>query len=153
MMPNRSVHNTATIFVAISLPFVIKSYNIGMVNQIALSTGALAGVILSPDLDLSENKRFFGQRGIFGLFYFLWRVYWYPYGKLLHHRGVLSHFPIIGTSLRLLYVGWPFLLIWLYFGNIQLDLGPLKWVFFGLCVVDTVHALMDVVTTTIRRAF
>jgi len=153
-MPNSSVHNTAAIFVALSLPFVIRNYyKIDTINQVGLCVGGLAGIVLSPDLDLSENKRLFGQRGIGGIFYFLWRVYWLPYGKLIHHRGVLSHFPVLGTVGRLFYVGWPFILVWLYFGNIQFDTDLLKWVFVGLCVVDTIHALMDVTTTTIRRAF
>lgn len=37
---------------------------------------------------------------------------WLPYQKLLHHRSWLSHGPIIGTVLRLAYLG-----VWLGIGT------------------------------------
>ena len=51
--------------------------------------------MFGPDLDI--NSRQF-QR--WGWFRWLWR----PYQKSLNHRSFLSHGPIIGTALRLLYL-------------------------------------------------
>ena len=38
-------------------------------------------------------------------------VFWLPYGLCFRHRTLLSHFPVIGTMTRILYVGVPLLLI------------------------------------------
>ncbi len=66
-------------------------------------TGGLAfllgGLWLSPDLDTQSKPL---QR--WGILKWLW----WPYRKLIRHRSLFSHGPIIGTGLRLAYL---FLLI------------------------------------------
>ena len=57
-------------------------------GQWEIAAGCWLGILLHPDLDLSET----------------------PYGKIRKHRG-LSHWPIIGTVDRLLWFCWPLLLI------------------------------------------
>lgn len=65
-----------------------------------LATAALAfllgGLLLSPDLDTGSNAtRRWG----------LLKLLWWPYRRLLSHRSLLSHSPVIGTTGRLLYLG------------------------------------------------
>lgn len=81
-------------------------------SALALSAGTLAGLFLTPDLDIDagsmseeEVRRIspFGEN--------IWWVYWYPYRILIPHRSFLSHFPIIGTLGRLLYLSIPYLII------------------------------------------
>ena len=57
-------------------------------GQPEIAAGCWLGVLLHPDLDLSET----------------------PYGKVRKHRG-LSHWPIIGTADRLLWFCWPLVLV------------------------------------------
>lgn len=55
-----------------------------------------SGLMFGPDLD------------IYSVQYKRWgwlRFIWLPYRKVLHHRSWLSHGPIIGTILRLVYLG------------------------------------------------
>jgi uncharacterized metal-binding protein len=64
------------------------------------AVGALAfllgGLLFSPDLDTRSNPtRRWGPL----------RLLWWPYRRLLRHRSLLSHTPLIGTAGRLLYVG------------------------------------------------
>ncbi len=84
-----------------SLPFALilslcSGFNSGFIGGFSFLLG---GLWLSPDLDTTSNslKRW-------GLL----RVIWFPYRKLVRHRSLASHSPIIGTALRLCY-----LLIWI----------------------------------------
>lgn len=66
---------------------------------IAGSAFLLGGLWLSPDLDVpSRASRRWGPLGLI----------WWPYRRVLRHRSLLSHSPLLGTGLRL---GW--LLAWL----------------------------------------
>lgn len=56
----------------------------------------LGGLWLSPDLDTRSNPtRRWGPL----------RLLWWPYRRLLTHRSLLSHSPLLGTAGRLLYLG------------------------------------------------
>ncbi len=63
----------------------------------AVAAGAflLGGLWLSPDLDTHSNAtRRWGPL----------RLLWWPYRRLLSHRSLLSHSPLLGTGLRLLWL-------------------------------------------------
>ena len=70
-------------------------------------TAALAflvgGLWLSPDLDTrSRPSRRWGWLS----------VLWWPYRRLVRHRGWLSHTPLLGTATRLLLLlGWLLLVL------------------------------------------
>ncbi|MDY7003872.1 MAG: metal-binding protein [Cyanobacteriota bacterium] len=121
-MPSGSTHDRITLW---SLP-IVTSLSFGLIHSTHLtlfvSGGFLfSGLMFGPDLDI--NSRQF-QR--WGWFKWLWR----PYQTSLNHRSFLSHGPIIGTALRLLY-----LLTWLgaviVFGLIIDKLLGLEWSILG----------------------
>ena len=56
----------------------------------------LGGLLLSPDLDTPSRPT--ARWGVLGLL-------WWPYRRLLRHRSLLSHSPVLGTAGRLLYLG------------------------------------------------
>jgi uncharacterized metal-binding protein len=63
---------------------------------IACSAFLVGGLWLSPDLDVrSRASRRWGPLGLM----------WWPYRRLLRHRSLLSHSPLLGSGLRL---GWLF---------------------------------------------
>jgi uncharacterized metal-binding protein len=78
-----------------------------------VSSGFLvSGLIFGPDLDLYS---FHYKR--WGIFRWLWR----PYQKVIKHRSIWSHGPIVGTVGRILYLGlWLGLGALLYLGIAQL---------------------------------
>ncbi len=56
----------------------------------------ISGYFLSPDLDIQSRP--YHRWGIL-------RWLWWPYQNLIPHRSCFSHGPIIGTLLRLVYLG------------------------------------------------
>lgn len=116
-MPGSKVHNAGT--------FAMASAMMGSGHWL-IGLGCLLGVLLTPDLDLSENEH---ARN-------LWYLLWWPYGKLLHHRSRLSHFPGLGTLIRVAYVLWPIWVGWRFW------LPPWE-ILVGLVMADVLHALAD----------
>lgn len=95
-MPSGSTHDRVTLW---SLP-IVAGVTFGQTrsSQITLfiSTGyLLGGLILGPDLDI--YSRHFQRWGFF-------KYLWLPYQQSLAHRSFLSHGPIIGTVVRVIYL-------------------------------------------------
>ena len=123
-----------------------------MVIPSLLSAAGLAvGKWIDPDLDmiqitLTERKKL-DAAPIAGR---LWLSFWASYGALFTHRGI-SHYPILGTLTRLLYIMWRLkagLLFALVFGIIDhtffVVLGyVLLCVLPGWILQDVVHLHLD----------
>ncbi len=77
---------------------------------LAFAAGCLAGLIITPDLDIRHFthaeqivRRSGGRAGNF--LAGLWLALWWPYSHLVpYHRHALSHMPVLGTALRVLYL-------------------------------------------------
>jgi uncharacterized metal-binding protein len=118
-MPSGRTHDRITLW---SLPLVAaltfcltRSSNLTLVVSGSFLFG---GLMFGPDLDIYSCQY---QR--WGWF----KPIWLPYQKSLRHRSFLSHGPLIGTALRILYLA-----IWiLVFGVLGLALvqkiGNLDW--------------------------
>ena len=99
-MPDGHTHTRLTLYLA--APVAVASWIYGGPQAgIAAGAGCLAGIFVSPDLDIDT--------GYIGLYYLrkipvigplislLWRVIWWPYAKATGHRSVYSHGPLLGT--------------------------------------------------------
>jgi uncharacterized metal-binding protein len=89
-------HDRATGLLA--LPFGLLWWPLLGVMGTVVASGAflIGGLWLSPDLDTRSNAtRRWGPL----------RLLWWPYRRLLPHRSILSHSPVLGTAGRLLYMG------------------------------------------------
>lgn len=94
-MPSGRTHDRITIW---GLPMVVgitfwQTRN-GNLTLLLASGFMLGGLMFGPDLD------------IYSVQYQRWgwlRWIWLPYQKSLRHRSFLSHGPVIGTTLRVLY--------------------------------------------------
>jgi uncharacterized metal-binding protein len=94
-MPSGRTHDRITIW---ALPMVVgmtfwQTRN-GNLTLLVASGFMLGGLMFGPDLD------------IYSVQYQRWgwlRWIWLPYQKSLRHRSFLSHGPVIGTTLRVLY--------------------------------------------------
>jgi uncharacterized metal-binding protein len=83
-----------------ALPFVagvtfVQTHS-GNLTLLVAGGFMFGGLMFGPDLDIYSRQY---QR--WGLL----RWIWIPYQKSLRHRSFLSHGPIIGTTLRVLYLG------------------------------------------------
>ena len=114
---------------------------------------ALAGVafvigeaLLNPDLDHNAGSRSYRR-------WWIMRVIWYLYQCMVPHRSALSHWPIIGTTGRLLYLGIPTMgILVLIYGPGILDqtaaLAVLYWrevlaVYAGIELSALLHIAVD----------
>lgn len=102
-MPSGRTHDQITLGMLPGVAIVTLVLSRSASLTLCLSGAFLfSGLMFGPDLD------------IYSVQYKRWgwlRVIWLPYRKALHHRSWLSHGPIVGTILRLLYLG-----VWLGLG-------------------------------------
>lgn len=104
-MPSGRTHDQITLGMLPGVAVVALVLSQSASLTLSLSGAFLfSGLMFGPDLDIYsvQYKRWGWLRGI-----------WLPYQKLLHHRSWLSHGPLIGTVLRLVYLG-----IWLGIGAV-----------------------------------
>lgn len=141
-MPNGRRHNIACATVAVSSASALFIYSPSAAFWCA--TGALAGLLLSPDLDI-ENNSIHHIRKYAGLpASALWFIAWWPYRKLCKHRGFWSHAPVVSTAIRLLYLSalaFP-LRYWLKFPLPTFTTG-MGWWILGLTLADFSHFVLD----------
>ena len=133
-MPSRDIHQATTLLLAGSVYALSATWGYSPQEQMLTVSGILTGVVITPDMDLAEN--FSGE------------PFWYLYGRLFKHRGI-SHWPVIGTLTRMIYMaiflvpalfafGWGWWLI------VQLQ-G--KWFYIwavGLMAADALHYGLDI---------
>lgn len=139
-MPLGPAHTSATVVTSglACLAAAALIYQTQRVEWLMLPVGAMAGLLLSPDLDINNGSiSDYHARRIGCLFAFVWYWYWRPYAWVMKHRGV-SHAPILGTAVRLVYCFW-----WM-----PLVVNPLPWAWIatgaaGLAIVDLLHIFMD----------
>ena len=94
-MASGRAHDRATWLLA--LPFGLLWWPwLGPVGSVSAGLAFLVGGLwLSPDLDTRSNPtRRWGPL----------RLLWWPYRRLLRHRSLVSHSPLLGTAGRLLYL-------------------------------------------------
>ena len=96
-MPSGQTHDRITLY---TLPLIagVTLWQTGSSTLTLLVAGGFmfSGLMFGPDLDIYSRQ--FQRRG-----YCRW--IWLPYQKSLRHRSFLSHGLIIGTTLRILYLG------------------------------------------------
>lgn len=114
-----------------------------------VALGCLCGLVLSPDLDVDGGSiSIHHVRETIGAFgAWAWEEYWTLYAGAIAHRSWLSHFPGIGTMVRLAY----FIPTW---GVLWSLLAGFWWAWAwvaGLVLSDFIHALMDVIWSAWKR--
>lgn len=152
-MPSGKSHAIATVVAGgVTAPLLFVAGQ-PAANALALAGGCLLGLIFNPDLDVRRRDTHSDtiMRHSFGRF--IWRVWdllWKPYAYMIpNHRHPLSHMPLLGTALRIVYALSLPALAWFLLGRIVAlpPLWPLPavvwWGLGGLALVDGLHALMD----------
>lgn len=136
-LANTAVLVTTVIVTPIYLPLPLAAGAI---------TGALAGLILTPDIDLPgtthEEIRIYKHLGFFGGG--MWQLFWNHYARTHSHRGS-SHAPFRGTAGRWWYAFkrlWPVLALALYFFGAVLADYPYECALV-VCMVFLFNVLQD----------
>ncbi|MBD2667125.1 hypothetical protein B6N60_00224 [Richelia sinica FACHB-800] len=118
-MPSGQTHDRITLW---SLPFVagLTLFSTRSSNVTLLVAGGFmfGGLMFGPDLDIYSRQ--FQRWG-----YLRWL--WLPYQKSLRHRSFLSHGPIIGTTLRVVYLTTALGIFLLVAFVIVTKLGNVAW--------------------------
>ncbi len=147
-MPSGRVHSAATVVLAAATAWLSVRSGAPMPQVAAVSAGVLTGLVLTPDLDVDEGcystniiRQTFGRTAAR-----LWFLFWLPYSRLVPHRSYLSHMPILGTLIRLLYVVAIPLLVYML-ADLPFRLPPLSpawaWIAAGLALADILHYILD----------
>lgn len=152
-MPGGKVHSAITLATAsgVLAPYALVQFG---GNPYLYVAGCVVGLLVTPDLDINHgNISDTFIRRVFPPAQWIWRLLWTPYALILPHRSIYSHFPFLGTLVR---IGYIFLLLnlfsllFFFFGNIFRinDTVSFVWFwswsfFFGLCHVDICHWVAD----------
>lgn len=153
-MPNGRCHSAATIATTAVLlqhfvaGVVVTASTISEYNEWAgwAAFGAFCGLVVEPDLDQDYQAAPLGTMRETGgdVLARLWQLYWTPYARLIPHRSLLSHGPIIGTLGRMLYLAPLYALPLVGYSHFfGFPAAPMFATFVGLAWVDLMHFVMD----------
>ncbi len=150
-------HVKATALIALPAGVLAALSGAGWLAGAACSLGCLSGIILSPDLDVEHRTRseYLVYRYMGRFLGAAWFAFWWPYARLIPHRHPLSHWPVMGTLGRILYIYFAggalwFAAAWMIRGRgVWMPLGDwlesiyFIWGILGLGLADALHFLMD----------
>jgi uncharacterized metal-binding protein len=149
-MPSGKVHSITTVILSAGLGLAAHQAGYPLQQAGALAGGALAGLLLTPDLDVNGGSVSMNYARRFGGCFIglAWAMLWRPYSYLIPHRSPLSHMPLIGTAIRLGYMaalGWLVLLALDLARVITIPALPAwwPWSFAGLVLADLLHFILD----------
>jgi uncharacterized metal-binding protein len=132
-------HDRAILF-ASPVVLVVGCYQFGLeLGIIAGASHFLGGYWLSPDLDIKSRP--FRRWSIL-------RFIWIPYQRLIPHRSPLSHAPVLGSLIRLVYLAACLSPLWLLFPDLQrlqwaMDWGKVAAFLAGVELSALNHLLLD----------
>ncbi len=120
---------------------------------IPFGVGYLFGTFfLSPDIDLSYSRvsKRWGPL----------RIIWFPFQFIFKHRGI-SHFPLIGTFLRVGYLTLIGLSVFYILSGLDAGITIKKEtlleyglvILTGIAVADFIHIISDSITTRLKKLF
>lgn len=179
-------HNATTLLIAALL--LVVPFGLSDAKYLWLSAGALIALFVNPDLDqdgLTIAETLVGKvlgltgekfGGMFGrsfsdflmrigkgfglLFTGVWIAVWSFYAAFMPHRSFFSHFPVVGTSIRVLWLilvlsllrhlGFILFSKWIDI-DLTLYIMQLALLFIGLCLADLGHYARDMKWLVLER--
>lgn len=138
-MPNGSTHDKIT-YITTPVVGLVSCLLITDIKSIAILTITYLFASLMFNGDLDTNSRPYNRWWIF-------KMIWIPYQLMFTHRSFFTHGLIIGTVVRILYLGIiPFIII-LFKVDLEvitsIDLSILVLIFIGLELGSAVHTISD----------
>ena len=154
-MASGRAHAALSTVALVAVPVALWAYHVEVPIG-AVAVGLLVGLAISPDLDQEQVKTHDEARWrripVVGI---LWSCYWWLYAKVMPHRSIWSHLPVLGTAIRALYLGAPFWLALMLMGATVPSVPPewIAWAFVGWALQDTLHWAVDWAHSMMIRAF
>ena len=152
-MPSGKIHTLASCVVA-GASFPALLFNVGWQEAAICSSGAMIGIILSPDLDCNSGHigNFYLRKYAGVIVEKVWDVVWYPYRLACPHRGFISHAPGLSTLIRLAYLALWIAPFW-WLAGIKMPHWEAwhGWLVLGLILSDTIHWFLDVLDDKVFR--
>lgn len=175
-MPRGTTHELWANLLAVPLSYLYYKFSHSLSDtSIFFFSFIFATFMLSPDLDTKSKS--YTRWGILSFI-------WIPYRKFMKHRDFLSHFPVISSALRGIYLITALLLIFslmsyailmvLSFGSSEykksffdilktsliMTIKIISYIrkehllalFLGLVCGDTVHYILDILSTKIKSS-
>ena len=148
------------VFLPPALYFIPKEF------YLPFTAGYLVGTfVLSPDIDMAHSKPSKRWKAL--------KPIWRPYQSFSKHRGI-SHLPVIGSLIRLFYLGAALVFIYFValgvvsllkpeFVNTLLEINPLNFFhelawreesaffIFGVVLADITHIVIDFISSLLKK--
>lgn len=139
-MPNGKIHDRITY---VTTPIVgVLSYVILTdikITIVLMFTYFFASIMFNGDLD--TNSRPYNR-------WLILKMIWIPYQLMFIHRSIFTHGIIVGTVVRLIYLGIIPFIILLLKDNLDmltmLDLHLMITIFIGLELGSAIHTISDI---------
>lgn len=138
-MPDGKTHDKITIYTApvVGLLVYVVTKDI-KTTLILMSAYLFASFMFNGDLD--THSRPFNR-------WWILKMFWIPYQMIFTHRSIFTHGLIIGTVIRLLYLGIiPFIILWAK-GNLDLvltlNMSTILTILIGLELGSAMHTVSD----------
>jgi uncharacterized metal-binding protein len=137
-MPDGREHSAITTLLIIESAPLLYAFLPDVILPVLV--GEAITFLVNPDLDVDNGSisMKFIQNILGPIGAGIWKLYWRPYAILMPHRTFLSHFPVVSTFIRFLYIGWP---IWLTWPDLIWPTG--FWVLAGASASDFHHWFID----------
>lgn len=127
----------------------------GLDAALPVFVGCVAGAEITPDFDLNAALPASLLTRI-PIVKNVWGGIWKPYQKMMKHRSFWSHFPFVGTTGRILYLGfWIMFFVWILY-TLGFAISPEGVLLFILdnevffvvvylfwCAQDFIHWVLD----------
>ena len=103
-MSSGHIHTKASLL--LTGGFIVTSVLTWDISGLSYAAGSLLGVMVTPDCDVDGGtvSDKYIRRRLGKVFEKGWDGLWYFYRRSLKHGGELSHFPLIGTMGRIVYL-------------------------------------------------
>jgi uncharacterized metal-binding protein len=138
-MPNGRTHDIIT-FATAPIVGAVSYYFTKDIKTASIILGCYLFASLMFNGDLDTNSRPYNR-------WWLLKMIWIPYQLMFDHRSVFTHGLIIGTVVRILYLGLIPFLVLLFKGELQVITNiPLNIIilsFIGLELGSAVHTISD----------
>lgn len=138
-MPNGKTHDKIS-FIITPIIVIMSYYFTTNIKSIIILTSAYLFASLMFNGDLDTNSKPYNR-------WFVFKIIWIPYQLMFNHRSIFTHGLIIGTIIRLIYLGIIPCIILYIKGNFEIirtiDLDIFILVFIGLELGSAIHTISD----------
>src|SRR5512146_688351 len=107
-MASGKTHAVATVLTAgVFGPSLYFLGRVPLAESLCFATGCMIGLLVNPDLDVRHftHAEQVVRKSVGRFLAGLWYALWWPYARMVpRHRHPLSHFPLVGTLGRVVYI-------------------------------------------------